>query len=344
MAAASAVITVRACSWQVRGPGSIRLAMRILFITSNRIGDAILSTGVLGALIERYPAARITVACGPLAVPIFRHAPGVEHVHVMRKAPWIGHWRKLLAATMFRRWDLVVDIRGSATAYVLWAGERRVLKPDHSRHRVPHIASVLDLDPPPAPRVWPGEAARARALADIPEGRIVLGVGPTANWARKTWPADRFAELVARLTGAGGALAGAHVLIAAAPDEREATQRVRAVVPRDRLIDLVGEELDVVAAYLERSRLFIGNDSGLMHLAVAAGTPTLGLFGPTRDDLYGPWGPKAAFVRGDRTCAEIVDDPDFDKNLKESAMLDLTVEHVLKAAEALIARTTLTAR
>ncbi|MDE1173503.1 MAG: glycosyltransferase family 9 protein [Parvibaculaceae bacterium] len=318
--------------------------MRILFITSNRIGDAILSTGVLGALIERYPGCRITIACGPLAVPIFRHAPGVEHIHVMRKAPLIGHWRKLLAATMFRRWDLVVDIRGSATAYVLRAGERRVLRPDHSKHRVPHIASVLDLDPPPAPRVWPGEAARARAAAAIPEGRIVLAVGPTANWARKTWPAGRFAELVARLTGEGGALAGAHVLIAAAPDEREATAQVRAAVPADRLIDLVGEELDVVAAFLERSRFFVGNDSGLMHLAVAAGTPTLGLFGPTRDDLYGPWGPKAAFVRGPRSCAEIIGDPDFDKESRESAMLDLTVDNVLKAADALIARTASPAR
>lgn len=93
--------------------------MRILFITSNRIGDAVLSTGLLGGLMERYPDATFWVACGPLAVQLFENAPRVERVIPMKKEKRAGHWRKLLGAILPRRWDVVVDLRGSATAWLL---------------------------------------------------------------------------------------------------------------------------------------------------------------------------------------------------------------------------------
>jgi len=105
------------------------------------------------------------------------------------------------------------------------------------------------------------------------------------------------------------------------------------------LINQIGSDLNTAYATFERVRLYVGNDSGLMHLAAAAGAPTLGLFGPTRDDLYAPWGPKAAFVRGQRSHAEIVSEPGFDMMAKASAMLDLSVDRVEEAAKALLLRT-----
>ena len=60
---------------------------RILFITSTRIGDAVLSSGLLDHVTAAHPGARVTVACGPLAAPLFTHAPGVEEVIVMSKTP-----------------------------------------------------------------------------------------------------------------------------------------------------------------------------------------------------------------------------------------------------------------
>ena len=59
--------------------------MKILFITSTRIGDAVLSSGLLADLAVRYPSARITVACGPAAAPLFAAAPRVERIIVMHK-------------------------------------------------------------------------------------------------------------------------------------------------------------------------------------------------------------------------------------------------------------------
>ena len=65
----------------------------------------------------------------------------------------------------------------------------------------------------------------------------------------------------------------------------------------ERAVDLVGKlSLPEAAAVLARCALFVGNDSGLMHLSAATGTPTLGLFGPSPADHYAPAGPRAAAV------------------------------------------------
>lgn len=313
--------------------------MRILFITSNRIGDAILSTGLLAHLIESAEDPQITVACGPVAAPLFAGAPGVAHVLVMRKEKWGLHWAKLLRATLGTRWDIVVDLRGSATAYVLRAGKRYVLKPDHTMRRVEHIASVMSLSPPPSPRLWPGVLEKAAAETVIPDGETVVAIGPTANWPKKMWPADRFAEFVTRITAPDGRLPGAKVLLTGGPGEQDQVRAIYDAVPAGRLIDEIGVDLLGAYAQFERVALFVGNDSGLMHLAAAAGAPTLGLFGPTRDDLYAPWGDNAAFVRGPRSYDEIVSDAAYDFDSPDSVMTDLSVDAVLDAAADLLDRT-----
>ena len=65
--------------------------MRVLFITATRIGDAVLSTGLLGHLVERYPAARFTIAAGPAAAPLFAAVPRLERLIVVEKKPWSLH-------------------------------------------------------------------------------------------------------------------------------------------------------------------------------------------------------------------------------------------------------------
>ena len=69
--------------------------MRILFITSTRIGDAVLSSGLLAHLIERYPDARITIACGPAAAPLFAAVPNLDRVIPMAKQRYGLHWLSL---------------------------------------------------------------------------------------------------------------------------------------------------------------------------------------------------------------------------------------------------------
>ena len=103
---------------------------RILFITATRIGDCILSTGLYQYLAQTRPDPRITVACGPLGAPVFRGAPALDRIITVSKAVsgHRGHWFTLWKQVYGTRWDLVVDLRGSAIAWMLWTKRRAVMK------------------------------------------------------------------------------------------------------------------------------------------------------------------------------------------------------------------------
>src|SRR5919197_4948810 len=195
--------------------------MHILFVTATRIGDAVLSTGLLAYLIERHPGARFTIAAGPVAAPLFEAVPGLERLVVIEKRPWSLHWLRLYAAVVTQRWDLAVDLRGSVLVWLLRAGSRRVMaKGDAREHRVRQLARLFDLDPPPRPRLWttPGHDRAAGAL--VPSGGPVLAIGPAANWRGKQWRAERFAELARRLTASNAPFATARIAVLAAAHER----------------------------------------------------------------------------------------------------------------------------
>jgi len=315
--------------------------VKILFVTSTRIGDAVLSTGLLSHLLERYPDAEVTVACGALPAPLFRAAPRVVRVIPIVKRNLSAHWPLLWAQVAGTLWDLVIDLRGSALAWLLAARARKVWRPPRSDglHRVAALARLLDLDTPPAPVLWTAPADDEAAARLIPADGPVLGVGPAANWAAKTWPAERFAELIGRLTGAAGILPGARVAVFGGPGERDAVAPVLDSIPGDPRIDLVGTlELGTVAACLGRCAFYVGNDSGLMHMAAAAGVPTLGLFGPSRPALYGPWGPRTAVAATEIPFERLVGAHAADFAAGESRMTSLSVDAVERAARALAAR------
>ena len=310
--------------------------MKLLFIANTRIGDAILATGLLGHLLESSAGVRATVVCGPDAAPVFAAAPGVEEVVALAKRRFNGHWWWLWRRLAGRRWDLLVDLRNSAMPFLLRARRRKVLKGDGGRsHKVVHLARLFGLDPLP-PRLWIGEGHRARARELVGSGPL-LALGPAVTWRGKEWPADRFAALADRLTGAGGALEGARVAVLGAAGERAAMAPLLAALPGERAVDLMGRAgLMEAAAVLERASLFVGNDSGPMHLAAAAGAPTLGLFGPTPDEVYAPWGRAAAVVRTPESCETLRARPDYDRRAGGSLMTSLEVDTVAEAAQALL--------
>jgi ADP-heptose:LPS heptosyltransferase len=315
--------------------------MNILFITSTRIGDAVLSSGLLDHLGQIHKEARITVACGPLAAPLFADAPGVVRVIALEKKPFAGHWFKLWRQVVTQSWDLVVDLRSSAMAWLLVARQRQIFhKGDGQTHRVAQLAALLSINPPPSPKIHAGVVQFNRAAELIPDGGPVLAVGPTANWVGKQWAGDRFAETIDGLTGPKGVLSGSRIAVFGAGSERPMAQKVLAAVPQDRLIDLVGEvDILTAGACLGRCVLYLGNDSGLMHLAGAVGIPVVGLFGPSRDVHYAPWGDSGVAVRGPRSYDQLAAMPGFDLSGTVGYMDDLGVTQVIEAAEALLQKT-----
>jgi heptosyltransferase III len=183
--------------------------MHILLVTATRIGDAVLSTGLLSHLVERYAQARFTIGAGRVAAPLFEAVPRLERIIVIDKQRYGLHWLDLYARVVGRRWDLVVDLRGSALAYLLLARERRVRgKGTPDEPRVRQLGRMFDLDPPPAPRLWTLPKHEGVAAGLVPPGGPVLAIGPAANWRGKTWRAERFAELVRRLVSPVGVLLG----------------------------------------------------------------------------------------------------------------------------------------
>src|SRR5690348_12240612 len=143
--------------------------MHILFVTATRIGDAVLSTGLLRHLIERHPSARLTIAAGPVAAPLFEAVPGLERLVVVRKQRWSLHWLPFYRAVAARRWDLVVDLRGSALAWLLRARDRKVMaKGDPGEHRVRQLARLFGLDLPPSPRLWTAPRHEDAAAVLVP--------------------------------------------------------------------------------------------------------------------------------------------------------------------------------
>jgi heptosyltransferase III len=294
------------------------LPMRILFVTSNRVGDAVLSTGLLDHLIRTYPAGRITVACGTVAAGLFEHMPNLERLIPLEKRPRGLHWPPLWAATVTTRWDLVVDIRGSALAWLVPARRRAVMR-RRTGHKTAQLAAILGLHPPPLPVVWTSPAEQEKAARLVPPGPPVVALAPTANWEGKVWPAERFVSFYRRLQAGPMPDARVAVFAGTGEHERRLAEPVLAALPE--AIDLCGRlTLSEAAACLARCVLFVGNDSGLMHLAAAAGTPTLGLFGPTSAEEYAPAGrhTAVAVARG-------------------GSMADLSVEEAFAAADSLIA-------
>ena len=321
--------------------------MRLLFIGPTYIGDAAIATGLLDHLHRQYPAARVTIACGPAAAPLFQASPNLERIVPVVKRGAVGHWLDLWRQFVGIRWDVAVDLRGSGLVWFLRAGKRHVFRTRADlAHRTQAIAATLDLRDLPPPVMWTTDAEDAQARAIVPSGGPVIALGPTGNWPPKLWPAERFAELARRLTAAGP-LRDARVAVIAAAHERPIVAPLLAALPPERTIDLVGRlSLTGVCAVLKRVSLFIGNDSGPLYLAVASGIPAVGLFGPTpglfgppAGDAPAPWARNAVALRTAESAATVGDTP-IEGEAGRKLMAGLTVDMVEHGTRQLLARLT----
>lgn len=312
--------------------------MKVLFITSSRIGDAVLSTGLLNYITQTYPDASPTIVCGPLAASLFEGVPRLERIIKLQKQSHNRHWIKLWKQVIGTKWDIVVDLRDSAVSRLIFADQRFIFtkrRIDRSKHKVEQAAQVMGLKTPPAPVIFPTEAQNDKAKGFIADGTPVLGVGPAANWAGKTWPTDRFVDLVSALTAKDGILPEARVAVFAAPGEEDVAYKLLETIPKNRRIDVIAKtDPGTAAATLARCTMYVGNDSGLMHCAAAAGVPTVGLFGPSYPHLYSPWGAHTAYISTPESYDELIDYEGYaPEKVTESLMGSLTLEAALLTCE-----------
>ncbi len=333
----------------------------ILFITCSRIGDAVLTTGILAEIERRYPSAKVTIAVDPLPAPLFEDYPLLDGFIVFAKERHSKHWLTLWKQVFKKRWDWVIDLRGSAISYGLWAKKRSVWKskPGDPRHKVEQVSALVGFETS-NPTLWFSKERLSRLSSSNPtlsssdsplsssdlfrgskdscnkcendeEMPSYLAVAPAANWIGKQWPIESFTELLKRFMEK---YLDAKVAVFAAPHEKNIVEPMLKELPADRVLSLIDSGLSLAdtAACIKQCKAFIGNDSGLMHIAAAVGTPTIGLFGPSREKNYGPWQTSGEtrniVVRIPLTYDELKETPGFSHQSRDCYMRDLTVNKV----------------
>ena len=159
----------------------------------------------------------------------------------------------------------------------------------------------------------------------------ILAIAPITNWQRKNWPLENFVLLTNNLIKKSN-----HknrfksVIILGSEKEKDQCNFLVDKLNNINIKNLCGYcDITVIYALLKHCRLFIGNDSGLMHLSAAANINTLGLFGPSKEINYRPWGNKSYFLRTERNYEDLVKVKGYNRYDNSSLMKTLTVEKVL---------------
>lgn len=324
--------TSNMCSKIKSNPDASNKRMNILFITHSRLGDAVLSTCILNRLHQDYPHARFTIAVGPIAAELFETVPNLDRLIIIKKQRYDLHWLLLWLKCCFHRWDMVIDCRGSAVSYLLRTKKRYCRYPDHSKqmHRVERYATLIHSSKITPPHIWLTPSILKKSEALLAEKGTVIAIAPAANWRAKTWRAAYFSELIQKIRAPNGPFPNATIALLAASHERHSIQEVIDIIPTNHLIDLIGtQDLLTTAACIKNATLFIGNDSGLMHLSAAMGTPTIALFGPTEKEKYAPFGSHCIVVSTPQSPKELMSTPHFHHLTSDTLMDSITVHQVL---------------
>ncbi len=338
--------------------------MKILVRATNWVGDAVLSIPALEAIRASRPGAEIIVLARPWVAELYRGQPGVDRVipfENQARHRGIAGVERLAAELRRERFDVAVLLQNAfEAAWIAWrAGiperigyardargwllTRAVALPEpgeapaHEAYYYLELlrrAGWLDRLPEVAPiRLRVESAALDRAEQTLvatgarPGGlRIAFATGAAYGTA-KCWPADRYAALATRLI----AEFGADVVLFGAASERDVSARVAAGIPQGG-INLAGRSaIGELPALFARCHLFIGNDSGAMHVAAAVGLPVVAIFGPTDPHGTAPVTPQLTIVQQRVACS-----PCFLRHcpLDHRCMTRVSVDAVLDAARA----------
>jgi heptosyltransferase-2 len=307
----------------------------ILVIRYRFIGDTILTVPFLRNLRRAEPTAFIAWMVAPGSSDVVKGIPYVDEMiswdPVTIHADSRGTHRTLAAKIEFirdlRRRDFdkaYVLKRSLSSALIAWlsgAPERigfetegrgllltRRVPYRHDQHEVENFLDVLKADGITVEddflEVWTSpeeEESAARILTDagVAAGEQGAAIHPFSAVSQRGWPLENFAELAVRL--AREPLY--RPLILGGPGDVETFNKVKHLFGAG-VVDLVGKcDLRKTIALLKKCRLFVGNDSGIMHLAAAAGTPLVALFGPQSPVKFGPWSDHAKVIYKGLPCS-----------------------------------------
>ena len=299
-------------------------AERILIVLLGAIGDVVRALPLANRLRTGYPGAHLAWAVEPAAAPVLAAHPALDDRLVFERTGGVRAFVPFLRRIRAERFDLVLDLQRHAKSGLVsaasrapvrigfhrrnakelnWVWNTHTIDPVESRgwklDQYQRFGDFLEL-PPHAPRfdvtLLPDEdASVARLLATLTRPFAALFLGST--WESRLWFADRYATVVDALDADGldAVLVGGRDVRALA----DATVRSARRPP----LDLTGKtSLREAFGVLARARVAIGPDSGPMHLAAAAGTPVVSLWGATAPARSAPFGSERLVVIGRTAC------------------------------------------
>jgi len=299
---------------------------KILLIQTAFLGDAVLTTPLLGAIHQQFPEARLTVLCTPEIADVFTRHPGVSDVIVFDKRgaerSWISRW-KLIKRVSAEHFDLaVIPHRSFTSALIAYlAGIPRRVGFSASQGRwlltdvVPFQWGVHDVDrnlalmnvfgvQNPSGELWlKPDPAAAKRVADRLQSAgardTVVGINAGSVWATKRWLPEGFAAVADRIIHDLGAS-----VVFVGGDKDSGTMNTILSMMKEKPINWVGQTtLQELVAVIARSQTFLTNDSGPLHIAVASQVPTVAIFGPTTRELgFFPYGPGHQVIERDLAC------------------------------------------
>lgn len=307
----------------------------ILIISSNRLGDSILSSG-LHEFFSRYHNTKVTLVCGKLPSELFKYCMNIDYLIVLKKKKFSLHWFFLWTKLIFIRWEYIVDLRGTGISFFLLSKNKYIYRKKNNcknKHKVSEITTdVTGQIIHPSIKLLSNQSFKNNYLKKI----IKLGqsyklvmVAPTANWIGKIWPSDRYLELVNNLIKEP-TFKKALFIFVGPKSEKHLVKKIFEV-KKPYIIDLFGKSsLIEIFNIMKHCSLFIGNDSGLMHMAALAKIKTFGLFGPSNKLKYKPWGSENVCITGSKTPEDLMGFKGFDSQKCGSLMLHLKSQKVLK--------------
>jgi len=309
----------------------------VLLVRTNALGDVILATSAVARFRRHRPDTPLLFLTRAEWAPVLYGHPDIARVLVLAAGPGglegapslarrlrgegisgvidlQGNLRSRLATLLLRppravRWRSRAMERRLAVR-LPWLRRRsagtgeppRVI--DAYAEAVDRFANVADGGAAPAPRVYLGEAELAWAGREMERFRIpagAVGLCPGARRATKRWPVEYYAEVIDRLAARGQAVVP--VFLSSSTADLETEAHLRRAVRRPEAMRLVRQPLRRAAALMARCRTVVTNDSGMMHLAAAVGTPVVALFGPTVASFgFFPAGPGHRVLERELPC------------------------------------------
>ena len=258
--------------------------MKILVISSNLIGDTILSTCVIKHFLSLYPNSKFTFIVGPTSGQIYKNFLQKDKIFIIKKKKFNLHWLDIYKCCISNRWDIIIDLRSSLISYFVPSKKSYIFKKNNNLNHLEQLKKSFNFVNSSL-FIETSKEEEEEVVNQLDDNFKYVAIFPGGNWDPKIWPVEYFNKLIQILNYKYNNLQ--FILVGSLEEKNVYLNKIKQNLPQNIFLDLFGKSLTLTSAYLKKTNLFIGNDSGLMHLSVASNCVTIGLFGPTNDKIYG---------------------------------------------------------